>query len=440
VVGLSLALVACLAVLGIVGIQRRVWAGKGVVWFFLALGVPFVLPLNILVSEQRLYLPAVGLVGAVVSLAAASGRGRAVWAPGLVALVLLGILTWQRNQLWASDLRLWRDAATKAPRAFRTHGNLGLARYEAGDLSGAKSALLTALELNPGYAKTWNNLGLVLEESGDREGAGRAFGRALHLRPDLSGAHLNLARLYLHDGQLDSARQHLDRAARLQPDHPRVLVARGLLRQRAGDLTGAMAAYDRALALDPYLAEGHNNRGLLLDETGEPDRALASLRRAVAADTGYVEAQVNLALLEARRAGVGPRQVYEQVLARHPGAVRVWLALADQLQRDRQWAEAARALEEALSLAPDLDVDASLASAYHGSGRLEEAIAAYRRALARDPGPGLLVNLAAAYAEAGRLAEAAAALAEALAIDPSHQRALQGLERLSERGAKGEVR
>ncbi|MFH1572282.1 MAG: tetratricopeptide repeat protein [Gemmatimonadota bacterium] len=423
-------LMASLAALAARGARRGDGVGVGLLWILAGLAVPFAVPLNVLVNEHRLYLPAAGWALGLVWLARAAPARLAVSA-GAAAALLLATLTWQRGAVWRSDLRLWEDAAQRAPAAFRAQANLGLARYESGDLHGARRSLERALALNPAYAKTWSNLGLVLEEDGDLAGAARAYGRAVAMRPDLVGAHLNLARLYLALERADSARVHLATALRLRPSSPEVHLHRGRWLQHQGDLGEARREYERAVELDPGSAPAHNNLGLLFEELGDTLGARHSLERAVAADQTLAEARTNLRLLASRVAGVPPVQAYEALLADDPGQATVWLALGQARLREGNWDGAVEALDAALRLRPQLaGAHELLGSAHRGAGRLERAIAAYEAGLEGTPTARLYTNLAAALAADGQLERAAVALRAALDLDPGNPRAREGLERL----------
>lgn len=428
----SLVLAGSLLYLGICSWRaRQVW-GLAILWFYAGLALTFLVPLNVLVSEHRLYLAAAGpalVAAAMATRGPGGGRGLAL---GTVLLLVLATLTWQRNGVWADDLSLWEDAAQRAPNAFRAQSNLGLALYEAGDLAAARHALARAVELNPRYAKTWSNLGLVLEGERDPEGAARAYGRSLSLRPDLAGVQANLGRLHLSMGQLDSARVHLEQALVLDADNLSAHLTTGRLHQQVGDVAAAEASYGQVLARDPRSAAAHNNLALLYEETGDLARARDALRQALEADPGYEEARVNAELLEARTAGLSQRQAYERALARFPGRVDLWLALGDLLLGENEFGAAAMAYESALERCPGCrGVRASLASAHHGAGRFEQAIAGYRLALDEDgPTPSLHANLASAYAAIGMLDEARSALEAALELDPDNPQVRRGLERL----------
>jgi len=414
------------------GIGRRSWGSLGAGWFLAGLGLTFLVPLNVLVNEHRLYLPSIGALVGMLGYLGARRVNAGLAKPGWVLLLILGMLTWQRNRVWQDEFTLWQDAAAKAPGMFRAQSNLGLAQYERGDLEAALNTLKGALELNPRYSKTWNNLGLVYEELGRHEEAEKAYAQALDLRPDLAGTHANLGRLSLQRGEGERAAKYLRRALEIDPFSVQARVNLGLVFHRQGRVKAAVAEYEKALTLDPQFAEAYNNLGLAYQDLGREAEARQALGQAVHLRPDYEEARINLQVLQLRGEGRSRREIYARLVRNFPGRVDLWKALAEELARSRAWEEAVNAYEEALRLQPGLQgVHAGLAGAYRSLGKLDAAIAAYERGLeVEDDSLALYRNLASAYAAAGRLAEAIQACRRALEIDPGDARTAAHLEKL----------
>jgi tetratricopeptide (TPR) repeat protein len=435
----SLALVLSLGYLALLGWRRRAWGSQAVLWCAAALGLTFAVPLNVLVNEHRLYLAMAGvLLGVLGYLDATRARRWRPWGCGL--LLIMGVLTWQRNTVWQDDLTLWQDAVDKAPGMFRAQSNLGLAHYERGELDPARAAFERALELNPHYGKTWSNLGLVYEDGGLFERAGSAYRRALDLRPGLAGTHNNLGRLQLKAGKLEAARSSLEQALALDPFYAAAQVNLGLVHQRSGRWDEAVRAYEKALALDPDYAAAYNNLGLVYADQGLLEEGIVALQQAVHLQPDYREAQINLQLLELQRQGVPPGEAYERLLQRFPERAELWKALGDARLHQEAWEGAAAAYREALERGSgQVEVYASLAAAYRNQGQLTRAITTYEKALELFPrNPDLHNNLASAYAAAGRLEEAIQACRRVLEVDPDNRRAGSNLQKLLRAQAAGD--
>ena len=317
--GAALLSLLCLVSLSIVALHatrlqplRRAW-----LWYLVALAPYAVAPLNILVGERRAYLASGGLLLAAAWAWGELRRRRPavalIWGGG--ALLCLGILSAQRNAVWATEVGLWGDAVAKAPASARARLNLALAHRRAGHRAEAERHLEQGLAINPQYGDAWVVRGDMHMEDGDAGGAEAAFGRALALNPDQAGVYHNL----------------------------------GCLRQQGGDLAGAVEMYEAALAREPRFVEARNNLGQALEGLGQPGRALEAYERAVADSLYWVNtddpvggAWYNLARLrEAEGHTRRAAEAYERAHAglRHDPRYREFArrarAAADRLRAER---------------------------------------------------------------------------------------------------------
>lgn len=220
------------------------------VWYLVTMAPYMIAPLNILVGERRAYLASGGLMLIGVWAWGEWHRRRPRLAVGWGAAfaLCLGILTLQRNEVWASEVSLWEDAVTKAPANARAQLNLALVHKREGRMDEALDRLERGLLLNPAYADAWVALGDVYMGRGEAVAARTAFERALALNPDQAGVYHNLGNLSYH----------------------------------AGDPSGAVALFERALVCDPRFVEARNNLGQALEGLGETGRALEAYERAIA--------------------------------------------------------------------------------------------------------------------------------------------------------------
>ena len=129
----------------------RKWRGWGFLgaWFFLILApTSSIMPLPQLAFEHRMYLPLAAVLTAVVVGGSIVGEGlvRRGWLPGragvvggvcLVALaaVVLGLLTFRRNEAYRTELSIWEDTVEKVPDNACAHGDLGNALVQDGRLA-----------------------------------------------------------------------------------------------------------------------------------------------------------------------------------------------------------------------------------------------------------------------------------------------------------------
>jgi Flp pilus assembly protein TadD len=271
-----------------VATARKTWkpelrlASFGILWFFISLSVESsVIPLGELVAEYRMYLPSVGMIIAVVSLASlASGRvlkdrvaSPVVLYGFLMAIVIvLSVATYQRNKVWGSEIALWEDAARKSPGKSRPRQNLGTYYFLQGRLEDARRELLIALAMDPGNPEIHNNLGLVYKNNGEYEHAVREFTTVIRINPDDPMARYNLGNLFLAKGDFPEAiRQYLVALERV-PDYDEVHNNLGVAFDRNGQLMEAIREFREAVRLNP---ENGNARKNLI---GAMEKAGASRR------------------------------------------------------------------------------------------------------------------------------------------------------------------
>ena len=287
-------------------------------WFIITLAPASVMPLNILVSERRMYLASAGLLLAVCwtwqppsSTRMAASRRRGVNALGIGVLILFCALNLQRNRVWADDVTLWQDAAAKAPSMHRVRLNLGLAHERDGRVGEALQELEHGLRLKPDHADAWNAVGNLHKSVGDLELAEGAYRAALDHNSSFPGVYYNL----------------------------------GNLKQGEGDLTAAMRYFERALELDAHFVLARNNLGQAFEATGRYEEAAQQYELAVRdslhwkseRDPELGGAWFNLAVLRERFGDVdGARAAFARahdLLKEHEEYARFSTRAADAVER-----------------------------------------------------------------------------------------------------------
>jgi hypothetical protein len=157
-------LLAVLAWAGL-SVRRRPAVAFGVLWFVLWLPpTGWWLPRPDPASERQLYLSLAGpawIAGLWLSPWAVAGGARR--ASVAVLVIALGGVTAARSLVYADEVAFWEDVVRKAPQGARGHGNLGFALAARCRIPEAESALVRALELDPGYVRAAVNLRLLRE-------------------------------------------------------------------------------------------------------------------------------------------------------------------------------------------------------------------------------------------------------------------------------------
>jgi len=322
--------------------RRFPWLPVGWFWYLGAL-----LPMIGLVqvgmqarADRYSYLPHIGIFMLMVwGFAEGFKQTRArpaVPAAGVVAVLLLVVVTVVQIPFWRSGVTLFTRAldvasrhqpGTKAPGspalAF-IHNGLGQAYFDEGRLDEAIVQFRSAVAYNRFFPAAKYNLARALEEKGDDVEANAFYIQALD--PHLPEPWNNLGSMLVRRGQLEEG----------------------------------IRLFEKAVAIDPLYVEPRSNLGAALGLAGRAAAAERELRSAVTLDPEYEPARFNLGklLLEQGRYGDAVDQLKESIRLQPKQAAAIVL----------------------------------LAQAYSRSGRTQEAEHAYRQALEIDPalgeGPG----------------------------------------------------
>jgi tetratricopeptide (TPR) repeat protein len=272
-------------------------------WFLIALLPPALVPLKDVLAEHRAYLP--GVAGALLITTALRSlwRGLSVPAATLWSLVMaFGLMTWERNRDYQSEIRLWTDTAGKSPLKSRPRMNRGVAYLRAGDPRQAEADFEAALRLNPTDVDALVNLGLLRWQKGEKSSAIELIQRALTVKPDSARAWASLGAMQLSLGETERARSSYQRALHFDSGQPQALRGMALLTERSGNLQRSLQYWitlSQILPLDP---EPLRQSARLALKLGSLPAAEESLRLWLALEPDNVEAQSMLADVLARKA------------------------------------------------------------------------------------------------------------------------------------------
>ncbi len=154
----------------------------GILWFLIILmPTSSFVPLRDVIYEHRAYLAMVGVL-----LAAMAGIDLLCTRYGIyeirnskkilsllcvTVLMVLSVLTYQRNMVWQTKFSLWQDVVKKSPNKSRPHNNLGNCYFLKNDYPSALRHYETALRIDPENVEAYYNVGLSLEKLGRRSDA-----------------------------------------------------------------------------------------------------------------------------------------------------------------------------------------------------------------------------------------------------------------------------
>lgn len=196
------------------------------------------------------------------------------------------------------------------------HFVLGFVLCSRGDNANAKTALLKAIELDPGLAHAHYYLALVYLRAQDDERAMAAMEQTLAADRGYTAAYYSLGTLYARTGRVADGERMIElfqqlSSATMDEDHYRRLLYRqavplaaderaathfnlGLVYWRRNELAAALEQFEAALALDSTYAEASHNIGVIYSLQARHAVARPFLLRAVRHKPDYALAFENL--------------------------------------------------------------------------------------------------------------------------------------------------
>ncbi len=207
-----------------------------------------------------------------------------------------------------------------SPRSAEAHHRLGRVLQLQGEWAEAGASYRRALELDPEYVAAMIGQGEVEAQLGRHETALQRLDDAIEIDPHQAGAHLAEGRVLEAQGKIDEALAAYFRSLELDPNAPAVNLRVATLQLARKQTDQALARLDQVIETAPDDPEAHHQRGLAHLELKHPTRAIADLRFAA------------------------------EHLKNRPD---VFYHLALALNADHKTADALRATERALKLAPE---------------------------------------------------------------------------------------
>jgi tetratricopeptide (TPR) repeat protein len=181
---LALAIAIVLAFLGVqLVVARRSPLGRLALVIFWAALLPAsnLLPMYRPAADRYLYVPLLGVAGALAVLLGPLWERPRWRALPLLVLAALAVATVRRQAVWKDELALWSDTLARTPTSRTAVNNLGWAMLEAGQLAEAERLFTHAARGHD--ADPWAGLALAFEARGRHDQALMALGRAVSLDP-----------------------------------------------------------------------------------------------------------------------------------------------------------------------------------------------------------------------------------------------------------------
>ena len=177
----------------------------------------------------------------------------------------------------------------------------GIAKYNLGDLRGAKADFDLAVQINPVFTSGYHYRGITESRFGNYDVALEDLQTAIDLRPGSEGLYFSRGVTYFLSQQFDLAVKDFDRYIRKQPKDPSAYLNRGASYLFLGDTLQAFNDYNKAIKLDRFDSEGYVRRGRLYAEQKNYDLAIEDMDKAIELDSTNTFAYFNRAIMHFER-------------------------------------------------------------------------------------------------------------------------------------------
>lgn len=262
----SLAFVIILISWTLLKIRKHPFIAFSILFFFLNHSVESTfVPLE-LVFEHRNYLPSLFLfvpiaIGFMKLIGYYYQQNKKVmmsfiYSSVTLLIVFMGVGTYQRNMVWASDYTLWYDAFQKAPN--RARPAYLLARYYARRGDNVKAMALYEKALRgqsstPGYTRALvlNGMAAIYFVQKNYDECVSAFKEAIALKPEFTQIQSNMVISLIKMGRLAEADRYLENLSKKQAGGSIFHYLKGLVLYRKGKPALALTQFRHALVLEP---------------------------------------------------------------------------------------------------------------------------------------------------------------------------------------------
>ncbi len=215
----------------------------------------------------------------------------------------------------------------------------------------AERALRRAVALKPDWPEPWRALADLLWLKGDAAGADAAYAR--HIAGSVNDPELRSAAEHLCVDAIGPAEAILRTYLKTTPDNVAAIRMLAEIATRLGRYGDAEALLSRCLDLAPGFLPARHNYAIVLYRQNKAAEALPHIEhllRADASDPGY--RNLKAAALSLTGDYQGSIDLYEQVLAEHPGQPKAWLSYGHALKTAGRQADSIDAYRRSIALEP----------------------------------------------------------------------------------------
>ena len=324
---------------------------------------------------------------------------------------------------------LYRQMLEIAPDA-HTYYNLALALGMQRKLLDERSALETAVKLDPQFALARSALGSEYLSEGRPDDASIQLKKALEIDPQIPEAQINLAAIYERQGRIADAEALLRHAVDGNPNVPVVHLNFGLLLAARGDLADASTQVQQAIKLDPKNPDALTALAKINAREGKVEKSIELFRQVLSLDPSNYLNHLNLGIALADHLEIDSAlEQFRKAVKLNPRSAAAHYNLGRLLLDERNTQDAIPELESACHLDPPItDALYLLAVAERQARNIGYSLELVQKSIQLDPQqPRALYLLGQDLFSTNQETEAITAWMKAVQIDPKSTEVLYKL-------------
>lgn len=352
--------------------------------FFLILApTSSIIPIKDLAFEHRMYLPLMAIIvlvfvtlyAALRQLLTSSARTGICFVSCVLLLASgLGMATFQRNQVYQSDISLWTDTVHKSPRNVKVWVGLGGMLAKQDKLAEAARCFTAALAVEPDNAKANAVYAGLLLQQGQYAEAKQHLEKALAKDPQDRDAIVNMGHYLSTAGKYAEAQAYLEAGVKTFPDDEELQTALIVNLSYLGLGEEALQLSETNLKRRPNSARAHTDLAAVLLMHGRKEAAGRHCQQALALDESLARAHATYAIVLAEQDLSAAIKHMARALELEPASTEYQLAMGN-LQMSRQPSAAVKYYQAALAASPDnIEALLRLAMAHDASGAPEQGL------------------------------------------------------------------
>jgi len=271
---------------------RRSWEAGPVLWaFYAGTLVPvlgFVQFGPQITADRYSYLPCLGWAllagyGLAWALNKRDGIRKSASAAAVIALFMLGYLSWKQTRVWRSSESLWRYELSLEPGSLIAHYDLGMTLAGREPTEAARQ-FHQALTLVPSCAQAAYDLANLLVKQGLLNQALTQYRRVSPRSPLYIYALVNAAHVLLDERRYAQCARMSKQAISLKPKTTLAYLIWGEALVMQGKIDAGISKYREALKIDPNIEQAYSNWGLALIHAGRFKEAIYPYQEALRLD------------------------------------------------------------------------------------------------------------------------------------------------------------